>query len=152
MATTTVTQPADFPQPKQVLRQGVIVTIMLVLGVGLGMLLDTGRASVSGEIPEATPSQVSNDPAQQPTSAASATDVNQALYEQGLLEIATWAVSSAQEDARLTEAQRMLRLNEIGPWAVSLAPTTADLSDPEINPVGGDGRFELNPHLKGRVQ
>lgn len=43
MATTTVTQPAALPQPSQILRQGFIVAALLVIGVGLGMVLDTGR-------------------------------------------------------------------------------------------------------------
>ena len=44
MSTTTLTRPAAFPQPRQILRQGFIVAALLVIGVGLGMALDTGRA------------------------------------------------------------------------------------------------------------
>lgn len=48
MATTTVTRPAVVPQPRQILRQGIIVVALLVIGVGLGMLTDSGRTG-SGE-------------------------------------------------------------------------------------------------------
>jgi len=44
MATNTLTQPAGFPQPKQLVRQGLVVAVLLVTGVGLGMVIDTGRA------------------------------------------------------------------------------------------------------------
>jgi hypothetical protein len=44
MATTTVTQPAVIPRPRQILRQGLIVTALLVIGVGIGLVLDSGRS------------------------------------------------------------------------------------------------------------
>ena len=44
MATTTVTRPAVIPQPKQILRQAIVVAALLVIGVGLGMLFDSGRS------------------------------------------------------------------------------------------------------------
>jgi hypothetical protein len=47
MATNTLNQPAGFPSPKQLVRQGLVVAILLVTGVGLGMAIDTGRAGVS---------------------------------------------------------------------------------------------------------
>ena len=47
MATNTVTQPAGFPQLKQIVRQSFVVAVLLVIGVGLGMAVDTGRAGVT---------------------------------------------------------------------------------------------------------
>lgn len=44
MTTSTVTRPAALPPPSQILRQGFIVAALLVIGVGLGMALDTGRS------------------------------------------------------------------------------------------------------------
>ncbi len=57
MATSTVTYPAEVPQPKQIARQGIIVAAVLVAGVGLGMLLDTGRSTVSIDAAQLTRGQ-----------------------------------------------------------------------------------------------
>lgn len=48
MATTTVTRPAVVPHPRQILRQGIVVAALLVIGVGLGLLADSGRSSTAG--------------------------------------------------------------------------------------------------------
>ena len=49
MATNAVTQPAGFPQLNQIVRQGFVVAVLLVIGVGLGMAVDTGRLGVPAE-------------------------------------------------------------------------------------------------------
>ncbi|NND02262.1 MAG: hypothetical protein HKN91_05695 [Acidimicrobiia bacterium] len=46
MATNALTQPAGFRQPKQLVRLGISSAALLVIGIGLGMAIDTGRAGV----------------------------------------------------------------------------------------------------------
>jgi len=46
VATNTVTPPAGFPQLTQIVRQGFVVVVLLLIGVGVGMAVDTGRAGV----------------------------------------------------------------------------------------------------------
>lgn len=46
MATTTVTRPAVIPRPSRILRQGLVIAALLVMGVSLGMALDSGRGGV----------------------------------------------------------------------------------------------------------
>ena len=46
MATNAVTHSAGFPQLKQIVRQGLVVAVILVIGVGLGMAVDNGPAGV----------------------------------------------------------------------------------------------------------
>jgi hypothetical protein len=49
MATHTLTRPAGFRQPKQLVRLGLVIAVLLVTGIGLGMAIDSGRAGVPVE-------------------------------------------------------------------------------------------------------
>jgi hypothetical protein len=51
MATNTVTQPVGFPQRKQIVRQGFVVAVLLVIGVGLGMAVDDVRGISAETLP-----------------------------------------------------------------------------------------------------
>ncbi len=51
MATNTVTQPVGSPQWKQLVRQGFVVAVLLVIGVGLGMAVGNVRGTSAETLP-----------------------------------------------------------------------------------------------------
>ncbi|NNF09497.1 MAG: hypothetical protein HKN74_04350, partial [Acidimicrobiia bacterium] len=119
MATTTVSQPVGFPQPKEIVRQGAIVALVLLIGVGVGMLIDTGRQTVAAETPQLTQSQAA---------VADRLTAQAAVGVQAGSDRAIAQVAAAQR-AEATAAQVASSVFEINTWAPLGAP--AGFSVPE---------------------